>query len=183
MDFPQLAELIKLNLNIDNSEICRRLNIGEITLENYISGYASPSRELLQKTLAAFSLAGDDWNKELLCPDLGKDQVPVGSLSAALRGPGRFFTAVPDSSMESRRIFKGDYALIEACSAPFFDKILLVSVDGAPAALRFVSCCPEGIRLESDSGKTVMTEDEFSSRVRVAGRLLCTSSANELPAN
>ncbi len=178
MDFSLLMELIKLNLNIDNSEICRRLNIGEITLENYISGYASPSEELLQKTLAAFSLVGD-FPKSILCPDLGKAQLPMKNFSAALRGAGRFFTAVPDSSMESRRIFKGDYALIEAVCAPVFDKVLLLSADGADAALRFVSLCSEGICLASDAGKTVMTEEEFSSRVRVAGRLLCTISADE----
>lgn len=173
IDFSALIERIKLNLNIGSEEICSRLGIGSVSLDNYLSGYVKPSDALINKVLSAFSVSAEnngDYRK-LLVPDIPAETITMDKIRRTVAAPRRFSVPVKDDCLAD---IHGSDAVIELCSQPKNGNILLISLDDSPALLYRCSVTDENISLSRGKGEIVMSREEFSGRARLAGKLICT---------
>lgn len=168
MDFSQFAENIKANLNIDNEDLCNRLGIGMITLENYLSGYAKPPKELLNRAAEVFYSDDEYWQSDTLCPEIEMNCIDTRDISEKMHDRGEFFTVVSDNSMKNSRIFKNDYALISSMEAVNPGDIVLVSVNGEDGILRKFRQNGDTVTLSWDKGEDTYSEED----IYVLGKLI-----------
>lgn len=172
MNFSEFIENIKISLNIDNEDICARLGIGAVTLENYINEYAKPSRRLMNKAINAFFADDEQWHWDILCPEIEMTCLDTSHISLRLREKGRFFTQAEDDSMSKCRIFKSDYALIAPCNMPTSGKIVLASVESGDAVLRLYTETENGFTLSGDNEESFYSGSDLGSKVYIYGHLV-----------
>lgn len=171
MDFAQLVEETKINLDIDNADICRIMGIGAMTLENYIEGYTNPSREFVARFVSAFFASRPDWDISALYPETELLCLSPEEISLKLRENGRFFTLAADNSMSKKRIFKNDFVLVYPCEKPSSGKLVLVSVEAEAAQLRVYKELKERFALCSDDSKEYFPYDALDKTVIIFGEV------------
>ncbi len=179
LDFAALVSRIKLNLGVDNDEICRRVGIGPVSLENYVSGYVEPPHAVAEKMLQAYAVSyesGLDY-RPLLMPKTGLEEIDVDEMKTKLTAPKHFAVAVNDDALANRRIFSNSYAVIRLNQKPADGSIVLISLDGGEALLYEYFSTDDGIRLVRGSEEHRLTADEFSQRCKFAGCMVYNISS------
>ena len=172
-NFESLIEQIKLHFNIDNHELCERLGLGPVNLDNYMSGYVAPPAELLEKLGKTFSVAqpAGEPDERLTFAAFPGGTLSPEHIAEALDSPRRFLFPVSDDLLAKLKVFDGSLAIIELCAEPKSGDHILASIDRAPALLYKLED-GEPVTLRRGEDVSRFTCKEFQARVRVAGKLV-----------
>ncbi|MGN1097299.1 MAG: helix-turn-helix domain-containing protein, partial [Clostridia bacterium] len=164
--FARYIEQFKNELDLTDKEIGEIMGVGQVTLENYLSGYVRPTEKSLQRLLSALALQKPEDGSVL------SETPPFEALSPAegygLAGKEScFVTRIKDDNLSSLKIFSGSYAVIRSCLRPAVGDILCVCVDGGESCLMWYSENGQMVRMFNDKGEILIPAEEFANRVRV----------------
>ncbi len=166
MDFYEYTQKFKYGFNLTDADLAEIMGIGQITYENYLSGYVTPSRTAVERLVKAAAF------KEERNAERPLDSRETEKIRELLCSRARFGIEITESNLESQGVYKGCLGIIQSGVEPKSGDILYVLIDGEKSGLmRFESS--EGFcRLYDDTGETVIKRADFEKRVRTAGKLM-----------
>ena len=167
MDFAEAVEWIKLNLGVDNGDICAALGMGEVMFENLITGYAKPQPTVVQKLFSRFSVLPED--DPPIVSRTVSGELNTAQLDSRLRRPLSFGIEVQDDALAERHIFAGCYVVIHQNVPLACESVILASVRGGEPLLYIYGTDGGRTTLSRGGEKLCFGADEFRSDVRVIG--------------